>query len=116
MIAFDLPAEDIVVPAMHLEALFGEGLLDVGVGTQVIQLDEDVGVGKSLVAGQLAGISFDFVDVLPSRLDVLKPFADAIEALEGFGRHKGADDAAIGVAAHDEVAHAEDLDSVFNGR
>ena len=36
IVALDLAAQDVVIPAMDCEAAFGEGLLDISVGLQVI--------------------------------------------------------------------------------
>lgn len=100
---------------MNFEAVFGKSGLDIGVGPEVVKLDEDVRVGESGVSSEFLGVVFHFAKVLPGGLDVMKPVANALEAGECIGIHEGADDAAIGVAADDQVADTKHLDGVFDG-
>jgi len=64
---------------VDLETALGYGSLDVCVGLQVVELDQDIGVGQRCVTGEFAPVALHFVHILPGGLHVFKPVFDAVE-------------------------------------
>jgi hypothetical protein len=101
---------------MELEAAFDDGGGDGGVRLQIVHLGEDV------LAGELhdllgVGLPFtDFVDNGAGAGTVLEPLGDVGEFGDPLRVEEAVHNAAIGVAADDDVFDFEDADGVFNGR
>src|SRR5580693_5640012 len=85
--------KDVVVPTVDLKTALADRLADIGMGAEIVKLDENIGVGQCRVTGEFAGVVLYLAEILPGRLDVLQPVKDMRQAPETLGRHEGADHA-----------------------
>lgn len=105
---------DIEDPAVEFHFLAGESSGDAGVGTEVVELGEDVFLDHddvALVAGEIGVAEGDAAGAF----GMVEPGADDGHLGDGIGVHGGMHGAAVGVAADDDVFNAEDHDGVFDG-
>ena len=102
----------------------GQSVRDFGVSLEVFELRDDVGADeRDVKSARIAGGNARR-EKLPGGLDVAEPFGGERQAAEvaahggiaGIGRQNGFDGSAVGVAADDDVADAENFDCVFDGR
>ncbi len=115
VVLLDLAGEDVVVPAVNLNLVGGEGSGYGGLGFEVEVLGDDVSADDG---GEFCVVAVGGVEgllVAEGALDVLEPAA-------GFGEfgwvgagEGGFECSAVGVAADDGVFYVEDFDGVLDG-
>ncbi len=118
----DGSGEDVVVPAVYCEGGVGEGARDRGVGLEVFELGDDVGVDKGGVEGRNIGAVDAGRKEFPGWFNVAEPLSGEGQARQvaggagvgGIGQN-GLDRSAIGVATDDDVVDVEDFDGVLDG-
>jgi len=119
----DGSGEDVVVPAVHLELIMGDGSGYFRVGFQILELGDDVGADERGVERRDVRVGDARRKVIPGGLDVAEPFGGQREAgqvaadagVVRVGRKDSFDGAAVGVAANDNVTDVEDFDGVLDG-
>ena len=111
----DFAVFDLVDPAVDFEAAFDDRGGDGGVGFQIVELGEDV------LAGQLHHLFVvrfafaDFIDDGAGAGAVVEPVGDVGEFGDAVGMEETVHDAAVGVAAENDVFDFENADGVFDG-
>ncbi len=115
VVLFNAAGEDVVVPAVHSEAVFSDGAGYWRLSAEVLELRDHVAADERGQLGAVAVGGVEGLPVLEGGFNVIEPASrlgeiDELCAVEG-----GLHGAAVGVSADDGVAHVEDFNGVLDG-
>jgi hypothetical protein len=115
VVLLDAAGEDVVVPAVDLDFVVGQGFADARLGAEIDELGDDVAADDGGEFGVFAFFGTQGLAVRKRAFNVVQPAAGFGEIFETLAVEGGLEGSAVGVAAKDDVPHLEDFYGVFDG-